>query len=177
MADKFTAAESIRRIAAFITPMLEAAEQLETMGKAEQTIKEAEKAKETALADAKAAQQEAVLAKDEVKKAKDQAKEILNKATDQALIKLGEADQKAQAILDGAAAQANGMVLRAAAEANDQLAGVAGKVGQLTAEKTKLEDHINVLNAALLKLQVDGEEAEKKLLKIQAAIAKYAQVG
>lgn len=172
MADKFTAAESIRRLAVQYQSMVEAADALESVGKLEQTIAEATKARDAAVAEAEAAKDELKAAKDEIKAAKDKAADIVAKANEQALAKLGEADQKAQSILDGAAAKANEIVAGATVSADQQKAAVAGQIAELTSSKLKLEQDIAGLNAAGEAKKKEADDIESRLAKAQAQIAK-----
>jgi F0F1-type ATP synthase membrane subunit b/b' len=172
MADKFTAAESIRRLANLYKDMSDAADALESIGKIEQITKEQNAQADAARKQADGAKADLALVKDEVAKAKQSAKDIVAKANDQALAKLGEADQKAQAILDGATVEANRLVVQAHQAAKDQSAGVAGQVAQLTSTKLGLEGDIQALTIARNQLIADTDDLEKRVAKAQAYLAK-----
>lgn len=171
MSDKITAAESIRRIAAFILPMQAAAEALESMGKIEQSIGEAERAQAAAYAGRDAAQNEMRRAKDDIKIAEARALTIVQRANDQAMATLGEAEQKAQAILDAAGANANAIIHRANGHVEKATATLAGQVGQLTSTKVGLEQDIAGLNqaASLKRAEMDALEAKLQKTKVQIA--------
>lgn len=170
--DKFTAAESIRRLAQLYSAMGEAADALEAMGKLDQAKSEAEKNKKMAEDGRDEAVASLKKAKDDIKAAQEKAAQIVSKANDQALATLGEADQKAQAILDGATAQANGILAAASNRSQELQAGIAGQVANLTSTKVGLESDINSLNQAVSVKQAEVEALESRLSKAQASIAK-----
>lgn len=172
MADKFTAAESIRRLALQYQAMVEAADALEAMGKLEQSTREAGAAKDQAEADRNAALADLKKAKDDVKAAQLKVVDIVARANDQSTAILQEADQKAQAIVDGGAVKANEMIAAAADTVQAQTNAIAGRVAQLTATKVGLEQDVAGLNQAAAAKVVEVEELEKRLAKVQAQIAK-----
>lgn len=172
MADKFTAAESIRRLATMFQGMVEAADLLESMGKVEQATKEAEAAKIKAQEEVAAMTADAKKAKDELKGHKAKAEELIAKANDQALEKMREADQRAAAIVAGAEAEAKELVAKAERAASERTAAIAGQVAQLTTTKIELESSIASLTVAAGAKAKEVEDLEGKLSKIQAQIAK-----
>ena len=70
MADKFTAAETIRRLAVQYMHMVEAADALESMGKLEQTLKESQAQADAARKEAADAKLDLTNAREQIKAAK-----------------------------------------------------------------------------------------------------------
>lgn len=176
MADKFTAAESIRRLAQMYQSMVEAADALEKVGKMEQTLVELKKEEDRQRNENAALKGEATKAKKVIKDAEEKAIEILAKASDEATI--AAADIKRQAEINAA-----DIVKSAQDEASKTIADIATEKARLSSEIGGLQRAIEAARSELLMLQADQAKAEEdaktaqaKLEKVQAQIRKLAEV-
>jgi chromosome segregation ATPase len=176
MTDKFTAAESIRRLAQQYAAMVEAADALEKVGKMEQTLAELKKEEDRQRNENAALKGEATKAKKAVADADAKAIEIVANAVDQA--EAMAADVKRQAEETAA-----GIIKSAQDDASKTIADIATDKARLSSEIGGLQRAIEAARSELLMLQADGAKAEEdaklaqaKLEKVQAQIRKLAEV-
>ena len=170
--DKLTAAESIRRLAVQYQAMVEAADALESIGKLEQTVRQATKQAADATAEMDGAKAELAVVKADVTKAKAKAAEIAAEANVKAMEILAEADRKAQAIIDGANSEAATRLAKADIAKAKQAEDLAAQISNLTSAKLRLEQDVNALNVANAAAQAEAVAAEDRIAKAQAKIAK-----
>jgi chromosome segregation ATPase len=173
MSSKVQAAEAIEVLANQYRNMVEAAAMLKQIGSLENASKEAQKAAEAAKDEAEAAKLEADLAKADAKKAKTKVTEMLTKAAEDANDALAAAQEKADAIV----AQANAKAAEIDQAAVDRLAGALADVNanraRIINEINNAQDRLDGLTIDIAAKTAEAEEAQKRLDKVQAQIAKY----
>lgn len=169
MADKFTAAESIRRLAKQYEDMVAAADALEAIGKLEQVTAEAGKQADAARADAEAAKAELSKVKEKIKadtiKAEGVAEQVKAAAINDALaVKLGAQEEAAHIVKK---AQDEGAVI---------IERAATEKAKLSSEIGGLQRAIEAARSELAMLAQDKEAAEAAtadaVKKLDAAKAK-----
>lgn len=172
MANKSTAAESIRRLATQYQQMVEAADMLDQIGSLENAAKEAEKATAAARAEADSAQADAAKAKADAKTAKDKVAATMADAEEKALVIAQQAEIKAQELIADGKARAQQILTKASLDAANATVGIEGKVAELSATRASIEQSLVDLQSQIDAKQVEAEELEKRLAKAQASIAK-----
>jgi len=176
MADKFTAAESIRRLAVQYQDMVAAADALEAIGKIEQTTREAE----SAQAQAEAARNVALA---DLQRTKDEAQAVLSDlaertvaANDQAKGIIADANGQAIGILTDARARADALLLAGQNQASEALTKMSGQLATMQSKLTDLTDQANEALVAKDQAEAAAAEAQQNLANVQAQIRALAGV-
>lgn len=173
---KFTAAESIKRLAVQFQDMVAAADALEAIGSVEQATQEAIAARAIAENDRDRALKERDEAKAAIKKHKDDAAKLLSDAKESGTAVIAQAESNAAKMIEEAKAQALAIVQAAQSQANDVVSGVSSKVLteqlRLDAITKEIADFIAQRDNA----EVEAKAAQAKLDKVQDTIKKLAGV-
>lgn len=171
MSDKITAAESIRRIAAFILPMQAAADALESMGKLEQSIAEMGLAQTAVRAELDGVREQLKEAEDAVKAAKASAKSIDLNASQRSANSDTAAQDRAAKIISEAEVKADGLIKQAEENIAKASAGLEGRLARMANEKTVLEQEIAALETTAAAGRKEVDTLDAKLKKVKAQIA------
>lgn len=173
MSNKIALAGSLDVLAAQYQAVINAAATLKEIGSLEQAADEARKAVEVATDETLAAKLELNVAKEDAKKAKAKVAEMLAKAAEEANGILATAHAHASGIV----AEANAKAVAIDQSAVDRLAGALADVNanraRIVNEINNAQDKLDCLALDIQAKTAEADEAQKRLDKVQAQIAKY----
>lgn len=170
MADKFTAAESIRRLAVMYQDMVAAADALEAIGKLEQTTAEADKARAAAVAEADKAKADLAKAKQKAKDAQEQAESVIAGANANAEAIIASAQRTAEENAAVIVKKAQDEAARLVAQAASEKARLSSELGGLQKAIVDAKGELKDIETEKATVAAEASQAEQKLEEVRSKI-------
>lgn len=165
-------AEDMRRIAQFFQTSVACADLLEQIGSLEGAVAEAARAKDAAYVERDSVVALVLAAKDELKAVNDNVADVRRNLQEEVIQSITDANTKAADIISAANVEAESLIAKASSEAATRRDAIVQSAARIQSDVDALNAEFVDKQAALIAVNADAIDAENRLAKAQAAIAK-----